>query len=755
MPLAPIALALAIMWSAAGVSPSGAVLAVLWAGITSASGLVVWRGAVRTRLPTVFELGIGFAVGTALHLPTLVLTPTAAWVPWVLPLGIVGASILHPTARERCWRATAPRLTGSQVLVTGAVLSIQLAFAWFDALRSAPPSLSAALPINLDVLYSMSISEQSRAQIPPSSPQVAGGPLPYHWFPAADIGLGATATSSEVWVATGQLWYPVLLVMGTLATGALCIVVTQKIWAGPLGCVVGHAMTTLGGATVASRPLVLMNHDLWHSPSTVYALLLTCALLCLAVPAMNGAPRSLRAFLIIGGPLCLVLGIAKATQLPLLLAGAGFALLVSIVKRQRAERHRLLLILGTLLAAQSAVSVVVFRGATDGLGLHPRSVIPLVLYAQRDPGVAEALLGTSVYVPSPAVVAGIALVILGGYMLSVLFPLLMVLLAGPRRLLGEPALVALAGSVAAGFLVTVLIRHPGGSEKYFLVGTAPMIASLGTWGLVNLKTPEHQHRGRVALGVGTGALMVAAVVWGHSQLESQELVPRAFTIAGVGLLVVGVWCLFAAAGRVLPWRDSNRVVLASLLVLLGVAQTLWWGLNASGWLPESTEASTLQRALRPDFVTPELVRVARTLREASPEGAVVATNRHCVRAASIALTGAPTCKPDALALSAFSGRSVLVEGWIFERDAVARAGRDFEELGTQPFGDQDRLRLNDAMFSNPSRRTVAGVCSLGATWAVIDREVRGTAEDLAALGPVVAQAGPLELVRLDCPVREK
>ena len=102
----------------------------------------------------------------------------------------------------------------------------------------------------------------------------------------------------------------------------------------------------------------------------------------------------------------------------------------------------------------------------------------------------------------------------------------------------------------------------------------------------------------------------------------------------------------------------------------------------------------------------------------TPKDAVVATNRHC--------DGGPErewCSAAAFWVSGLGGRRTVLEGWGF----VPQVRR---HVDASPF--PERLAVNDAVFTDPSARTVERLRQeYGATWLVADTTAGPVSSELA------------------------
>jgi hypothetical protein len=129
------------------------------------------------------------------------------------------------------------------------------------------------------------------------------------------------------------------------------------------------------------------------------------------------------------------------------------------------------------------------------------------------------------------------------------------------------------------------------------------------------------------------------------------------------------------------------------------------------------------------------VDAARWVRDHSSPNDVVATNVHC-----LGYYG-DLCDSRSFWLSAYSERSVLVEGWGFApRQAV---------LGLAPFWNPDLLTLNDSAFTAPSDEVLRKLYdTYGVRWLVVDRGVGSESPDLTTMARKAYDNGRLAVYQL-------
>jgi hypothetical protein len=130
------------------------------------------------------------------------------------------------------------------------------------------------------------------------------------------------------------------------------------------------------------------------------------------------------------------------------------------------------------------------------------------------------------------------------------------------------------------------------------------------------------------------------------------------------------------------------------------------------------------------------VDAARFVMQHSAPTDVVATNVHCLQ-----MYG-DICDPRSFWLSAYSERSVLVEGWGF-------APRQSLGDAFAPFWDQAKLKLNDEAFSAPTPILLGRLRDqYGVHWLVVDREVSVESPVLATLAAKVYDNGRVAVYHL-------
>jgi hypothetical protein len=267
----------------------------------------------------------------------------------------------------------------------------------------------------------------------------------------------------------------------------------------------------------------------------------------------------------------------------------------------------------------------------------------------------------------------------------------------------------------------VRYAQPSGGNQYFTRTGFAFGVLLSAWGYALVfERAELTRNAKVALGLGTGAFAVI-LVWiqltfaGPATYEESysSLVPLlrwALVLAGVGLVAASLWWLVSDRWTAMRGRGA----LVALTVVLAA--------GAPGLVMD--EYKSIQSPNGGAYVNITMpksrVDAARWVRDHSAPDDVVATNSHC-----IGYYGT-LCDSRSFWLSAYSERSILVEGWGFApRQAV---------LGLAPFWDPELLARNDAAFTAPSAEGLRELHDrYGVRWLVVDREAGPESPGLAEL----------------------
>ncbi|SDH88048.1 hypothetical protein [Nonomuraea jiangxiensis] len=648
-------------WVPAALVFAGAVAVFLWCGVSvrdvaafvayvggavALPGTLVWRalaGGGRSPAEDVAAgLALGYAIEVLAYIPARAVgAPLLVLVP---PVVVIGIFVAVPGLR-RHWRGdrSGERMPGWCAWALAGVVGYLIIWSTIHLYRVP---VTAAY---VDMPYHLALVGEVKNHMPPTMPTVLGERLAYHWFVYADLAATSWVTGIE----------PVTLVyrLSTLPMTAAMVVLVAAIgrraggWWGAGVAAVGVAYFLFG--PVLHEDVVFPTRSMftaWASPTQTFGALLFAPVVLLLV----GGRRPWAVL----GVLLLALTGAKATFLPLLLAGLVVVMAVQAVRRGpwREWVGPAAMTSGCLLIAH----VVVF-----GRGAHGTVVAPFA--TMRDLWGVVAGVG----MPELASVSAVPLLVLT---VVHLFCLACVWggVAGLGRRVLEPPVLLLLGMGLAGIGAVVVLGHPAASQLYFLEGVRPYLSIAAVCGALAAWRPAVPG-GMVALGAG-GALLAWVV----------EVPGGPLVRVVVPYLVLGV------AAAVVAWR--RRHVLAVVALLAGYA------VPASAW---EVVGHVLPDEDRRERLIPAGARAAgRWLREHSAPGDVVATDLHC------RYPQWRTCDSRHHWVSGFSERRVLVEGWAYAESTQSRTELFVTSYLGVPFADPARLAANDAVFRAPSAENV-------------------------------------------------
>ncbi|MFI6762502.1 hypothetical protein ACIBF5_25550 [Micromonospora sp. NPDC050417] len=697
-------------------------------------GTLVYR-ALRARPHTLVEdLAVGAAVGLVLELAAwAVLTGLGLehWL-WLWPVAVVLPFVAVPRLR-RHWRVTGytPVPTGWAWSVAAIIAGFTIYLAESFLYRNPVLPLGEEQAQYIDLPFQLSIAGAATHQMPPEVPQVAGEPLHYHWFGFAHMAAANLVSGVDLPTVFFRLAVPTLCLLAVL----LVAVVGWRISGRPYaGAVAAALMLTIGefGYENGIRQLfgTQATFIVWGSPSMTYSWVLLLPLIAVLADRIGPArgvtvPPLGRGAWVLAVLLLAASTGAKASSVPVVAAGLGLTALVTLVVRRRLAWP--VIVAGMLaLAAQGFATAILFAFESHGVTVDPFSGLrPFVgAAADRGPGASVLLWGA----------------VLLAFLLNLQLRLAgIVALLRHRRFRLEPVQVFLLGGAVIGPAIYLLVGHPGSSNQYFTrAGFAFGVIASG-WGYAELIERARLHRrGRVLLATGAAgfALLLCLIQLNnratvHSAPVWDPLRPLlwwAAALAGLALLVALVWPVLA--GRWPGLRGRGAVVLLTGILVAG----------APGLVMDAAAAHRYSNGGAYAVVPMPQSRVAaaRWVYEHSEADDVVATNAYC----RAVVDG--RCDARSFWVSAYTQRSVLVEGWAFTPKLVGQPDGPYV-----PFWDQTRLRANDEAFAAP---TEAGLADLrdryGVRWLVVDRSVGQEAEVLAHLADRRFDNGRLAVYQL-------
>jgi hypothetical protein len=273
-----------------------------------------------------------------------------------------------------------------------------------------------------------------------------------------------------------------------------------------------------------------------------------------------------------------------------------------------------------------------------------------------------------------------------------------------------------------------LLVDRGESQLFFVRTGFVFGVLLATWGLGSLERRQFWIAG-VALAIG-----VAAIYWGR------ERSPRSCTTGdcfGQGLAVALVIAVLGIGVFGLVLRGSRRTwAVIAVAVLVGTTVS-------------PTVASVRRFADAPltsyESIAPGGIEAARFIRRNSGSDDRIATNVHCHQAR------ASHCRAGSYWIAGYAERRVLVEGWAYR----ARVDDTYPAGAQGPYRDQEELRLNDEVFSNPSRQVIETLRTrYGVHWLLLDERVSAAPKNLDKLTELRFQLGTVRVYQIYPPPPE-
>lgn len=691
-------------------------------------GLLVARAAVGSQGNWPEDIAMGAVTGLGLELLCFVLWAVLGRQQelWLWPLLAMGVFVAVPRLR-RHWRINVPQPLPR--LWSWGVASAIAA----STLLLGPTAFAAPLPpaggyYDVDVVWHLSIVQELTKSFPPQVPQLAGELLHYHWFSHVHLAAAHLVSGAPVATVVLRLWLIPLLAVTALIGARLAMELSGTWWSGPVaawGLLVftGTSLLRVSGESAVIFPT---------SPSEVYLLPEVLGAAVLIVRALRGTR------LRVGWAILLLLLIAaagaKPSAMPLLLAGTALAGLGLVLQRRWQWLSALFVVV--MIAVVLPLSLIAVAGSDGG------SKLILFDFLEFLP-IYHDLTGSGLH-PAVGPVLPVGVQDLSAHSLAIVAILLLVPLVanlgrlvpflwmGSRRFRNDPAAWFMAGFVAAGWVVYLVLAHPAYSQAYFLRLANPLASVFGAWALA-AAIPSRLRTGRRVGMVLAGGALIGCSVAALAYLSGPSLNGRMNDLAAVvvsfsvAIAVVG----FAIGMGVLVWMSARRRApglrgWGSALVLAAFVL----GAPAEGVVHDYDNSHTSLAASSPTKGAPKPIQknsVLLTLDDAVvmawvsehvPTDAVIATNRHCVDGPE-----KPYCSSVAFWVSGFGGRLTVLEGWGYTSAAQSIAD-------PTPF--PERLAVNDAVFTHPSWGTIDRLRrEYGASWLVADRSAGPVSSKLA------------------------
>lgn len=713
---------------------------VRWIGVllleVLAPGFVVVRAVRRATAPLVEDVAWAAVAGCMVALLGWFvdrLLPVATG-PYLIGPLVVVAGLIIPATRRRVLARPAPGWGVWPTVTLGAVMMVAIGWMAETGLRAykVDPGIHGT-SYYPDVMYQLDLVGELRHALVPTYPPVDGTSLSYHWFLyAIDAHLvthsGINAFDSSLRLAPATLVLAILMVAAVVARR-----LAMRVWAGPVAAgllgVVDISQASRWSTEDTSIGVLSRN---WRAspPQTMgWLASLGAAGVLFAYLRRSEEDRAVPVALLV--PLFVLTAGSKSSELPVITAGIALAAVVQLLRRDWVLLKRCVIALVAGLAVFEAASLTLYGSSSYGVRLQLLGVIRarmFEMFPKLRPGT-----GSLSHEPRYALV-GIGTVTL--LWILPLLPRLLGLFFQVRYRVADPAGWVCFGAAVAGFGLSLLMRHPAGSEIYFMLSAYPIGVVGAASGLVlaadrcrdALASPTARRRfGFLLAGLAVaGALGAAVIAYSQSDLNPLQRAKRSggpikqtplawhWLAPTVALLVVAA--LLTGIAAIVLRRDRSQadgargplVWLSALAVLLGsglFTMTLEFHgtVNPVQGSPAAVHAPTaalVRRGLLP--TERDAFAAGRWVDSHSGSGDVVATNMYCRFDRSVRLRHREPCDARNFVASALTQRHTLVGGWGYADRVVSSAWDLKTAYRNAPFWDQALSDQQYDAFAHPT-----------------------------------------------------
>jgi hypothetical protein len=567
---------------------------------------------------------------------------------------------------------------------------------------------------------------------------VAGEPLAYHWFRYAVLnrlasGAGLDRLDLMLRLAPTTLLLGLLLLVASVARQLAGRGLAAPLAAGLIGVVLAGTPTVWSAAGVGTS---MVNTVWWAGPPVTLGWISGVAVVGSGVAAIRRAsPDRAAAPVLLLPVLAALTSGAKSSELPVVLCGFALAAGVALLRRDRQQAARALIVSAMIVVVTAVATVTIYRGQSYGLRLAPgRSMVAVA--SAVFPGLVHTdpqqsyLLGT--HLPSTAVAAAILLWLVPQFLRCAAIGWLV------RCRTRDPGTWVTLGTGVGGLVAFFALRHPGSSELFFPISAFPIVAIGSGCGLA-LALPRGRRlrrwliagSGWAALGFGLAVVVAKAagpvsplVRWtaryGRSPTAADVSVRHQIWSWSWPLLVVLACTGLVVVTAAVVWRRLRVAFLAGVAVTLGIGCFATAALVSGADQPSIPQVRAADQSGRPPALTRDLIATGKWLSHHARSTDVVAVNRPCL---TVAGQGNPQiCNSQDFTITLATGLRSDVEGWAYAGRNV-EAAWDSQSLryNTQPFWDQPRLDRELAAFNAPSRPSYDALYQSGVRWLLADR----------------------------------
>ena len=653
---------------------------------------MLWLRLLRGRPAHIAEdLTLGLAVGYCAEIATYVVA-RAIGAPMLFllwPFATVVAFAAIPALRHH-WRGSGIRAPLAWSWSIAAILGFLLFYSAGTFFTSQ--HLTGTDTPYVDMPFHLALIGELRNHVPPRIPYVPDIALAYHWFFYAEAAATSWATGIDAVTLLYRLSGLPMFVGFVILTATAARRLTDRWWSGPVAVSValfGMAATPYmwsGNPVFATQAL----GNTWLSPTNLFGVAMFAATTLVFIDLLQVdtiLPR--RHWLLVGLLVCGCAG-AKASILPVLIAGSVLAVAGVAVTRRRLNR-RAAAGLAVALVALLLADVLIYRGSTGGgvVGLNSLDWFG-ILHAT---GVQTAVATGNPDVHAMHIAALLVALVLWSFMWAGAFGLLV------RRQVScaDPRIMLLAGICAGGLGAALVLSYPGLSQLYYLKGAVGAFGLLTAAGIAAVLPARSRYLPlvaciAVAALVGAVAAHVIAVI-GPAKAPTLATDGLSTVLLAIILPVVALLGVAVSAYILLRLAARKWSLLQGAVPLLLIAVVMGFSLPNVATLLRSpiTAKPSSGQAIPGDGIA-----AAHWLRDHSDPNDLVATNLHCV----VPVNKTWLCDSRNFWVSAFSERRVLVEGWAY-------AGKT--TVYQAPFWNQPLLATNDAAFTDPSAITIANL----------------------------------------------
>ena len=736
-------------------SPAGDV--VRWFGAIALGvlgpGFVVVRLSRRSSAPLIEDVSWAGAAGSLVALCGWFLDRVLPLSPGPLVVGplVVVLGLAFPAGRRRVLARPAVGWGTGPALALGGVVLVAIAWMTATGLRAYPTDPgrhgTAYYP---DIMYQLDLVGELRRSLVPSYPPVAGTSLSYHWFLYAITSHLLTHTGVNAFDSTLRLGpatlVPAILMMAAVVARRL----SGYVWAGPVAAVLLGVVSISEASrwTEEDGSLAILPRIWRASPPQTMGWLASLAAAGTLFAFLRGAPRDRAVPVALLIPFLILCAGSKSSELPVLIAGVALAAVAQAVRRDWPLLRRCLAALVLMLAVFEAANLTIYGSSSYGVRVQLLGVARAQV-GSMFPGLekrtsANSLVG--VHAPLMALATTSALFVLP------LLPRLLGLFFQVRYRPWDSAGWVCLGTAAAGLGLSFLLRHPAGSEVYFMLSAYPIGVVGAAGGLVlaarrvRRSLPSAAAARRFGWWLGAlllvGAVSAAAVAWTQPRYDPGQRSAAAAVHTSLGrltwmwwrptvtlLVILGLLTVIAdhvlgrrrrqvgPTGERGPAAPTDRrdgrpraplTWLSAISLLLGpglFATTLYFG--GTDTPPAGSVAAvhpTVKRVGPPSLLP--------TMRDAFAAGHwvdehaniddVVATNMYCRYTRESRIHDGRPCDARDFTASALTRRRTLVGGWAYADRVVASAWTLHTAYRNAPFWNHTLLDQQYNAFAHPT-----------------------------------------------------